>query len=79
MQQNCLVLAGTGTTLCHGAVEGNVVITDGERLTPTLVKGLLRVRIETVRTDVKAYVLERMGQAWLDSKYPLPGGAHALD
>lgn len=71
---NCLVLAGSGTTLCHGAMEGNIVIVDGEKLTPELVKGLLRVRIETVRVDVKAYALETMGADWLDRTYPLPKG-----
>lgn len=76
--QNCLVLAGSGTTFCHGAVEGNIVVVDGERLTPSIVRGLLRLRVEEVRLDVKAYALETMGQAWLDRVYPLPKGTRCI-
>lgn len=70
--ENLLALAGHGTVLCHGAAEGNRPFDHvrGEQLTPERTRAAIRRRIDTVRFDVKDYVLERKGLDWLERRYP---------
>lgn len=70
---NFLALAGDGTRLCHGAITSRNRVHDlesGTMIEPDDVLHGIRARIETVRLDVKAYVLERRSEEWLDRVYP---------
>ena len=64
---NLVRLAGSGTTLCHGALtSGNK--TDG--VSPDAVASGIRANL---RQDQIAYVRNREGQWYLDRHYPFSG------
>lgn len=70
---NFMALAGDGTRGCHGAFTSKQRTWDPDRqqwIDPVEVAYRLRHRMETVRIEVLAYVLEKRGQAWLDRMYP---------
>lgn len=71
--ENFLALAGDGVRGCHGAYTSKQRTWDpdrGEWIEPLEVAYRLRARLDTVRIDVLAYVLEKRGQDRLDRMYP---------
>lgn len=61
--ENLLMLCGTGTTQCHGAVHGNPYVDRaGKRWTEKDVRRAIGAYIQLHRPDVIAYVLGKLGR-----------------
>lgn len=80
VRENLMAIAGDGTRLCHGALEDRRRTWDPVRqlyIDPDLVRRGLRLRMEAaegwgaLRGDVRAYVIEVKGEAWLERRYPM--------